>query len=82
MARTVGQAYYSKARSRSFAGSLEDPDLDMARNFVLMAFYMLGECRRNSAFMYLGIAVQAALALGLHSKDSFSKNLNTTEKLR
>ncbi|VUC35839.1 unnamed protein product [Clonostachys rosea] len=72
-ARSVGQRYFTKARERAFASFLEDPDLDMARTFLLMAFYMLGECRRNSAFMYLGIAVKAALALGLHSRASFGQ---------
>ena len=28
--------------------------------------YLLGACRRNSSFMYLGIAVRAAYAVGLH----------------
>ena len=31
--------------------------------------YMLGASRRNAAFMYLGVAVRAAYALGLHKAD-------------
>lgn len=45
---------------------LNDPSIDMVRLFLLMAFYMLGACRRNAAFMYLGVASKAATALGLH----------------
>lgn len=71
-AQTIGQAYFREARRDAFAGFLEDPDIDLVRVFLLMAFYMLGECRRNAAFMYLGIAVRAALALGLHSHDSYA----------
>ncbi|KAF4454887.1 hypothetical protein F53441_2680 [Fusarium austroafricanum] len=71
-ARTIGQAYFRRARSQAFVGFLEDPDLDMVRTFLLMAFFMLGECRRNAAFMYLGVAAKAALALGLHSRESYA----------
>jgi hypothetical protein len=54
----------------------------MARIFLLMAFYMLGECRRNSAFMYLGVAVKAALALGLHSRASFGQKPGPMDVVR
>ncbi|KAF4470452.1 nitrate assimilation regulatory nirA [Fusarium albosuccineum] len=81
-AKTIGQAYFREARRRAFVGFLEDPDLDMVRTFLLMAFYMLGECRRNAAFMYLGIAVKAALALGLHSRDSYAKQPGPADQLR
>ncbi|KAF5024569.1 hypothetical protein F66182_3332 [Fusarium sp. NRRL 66182] len=83
-AQTVGQAYFRKARNQAFIGFLEDPDLDMIRTFLLMAFYMLGECRRNAAFMYLGVATKAALALGLHSRESYSAepDLEDQSKLR
>lgn len=36
-----------------------------------MAFYMLGACRRNAAFMYIGVASKAASALGLHVTDQY-----------
>lgn len=50
---------------------LEDPNIDMVRAFTLMAFYMLGACRRNAAFMYLGVATRAAVAIGLQCRDSY-----------
>ena len=50
---------------------LEDPCLDMVRSFLLMAFYMLGACRRNAAFMYIGVASKAAAALGLHVTEQY-----------
>jgi hypothetical protein len=71
-AQTIGQALFRKAQRLAFIGQLEDPCMDMVRTFLLMSFYMLGECRRNTAFMYLGIAVRAAVVLGLHTCDSFS----------
>lgn len=50
---------------------LRDPTLDMVRSFLLMAFYMLGACHRNAAFMYLGVAAKAASALGLHRAEQY-----------
>lgn len=46
---------------------LEDPTVNLVKAFVLMAFYMFGACRRNSAFMYLGVAAKSADILGLHA---------------
>ncbi|KAK5178165.1 hypothetical protein LTR44_009471 [Exophiala sp. CCFEE 6388] len=62
---------FMRAQKATLAGYLEDPCLNMARCFLLMAFYMLGACRRNSAFMYLGIASQASSALGLHVTEQY-----------
>ncbi|KAI5467233.1 fungal-specific transcription factor domain-containing protein [Mariannaea sp. PMI_226] len=81
-AQDVGQRYFRRSQRRSFAGMLEDPDIDMVRAFVLMTFYMLGNCRRNTAFLYLGIATRAAVALGLHRRDSFLDVNNEEDKLR
>ncbi|ATY64916.1 Fungal specific transcription factor [Cordyceps militaris] len=67
----ISQAYFRHAQRKAFAGMLEDPNINIVRVFLLMAYYMLGSCRRNSAFMYLGIASRAAVSLGLHSKDSY-----------
>lgn len=61
---------------------LEDPDIDMVRAFILMTFYMLGHCRRNTAFLYLGIATRAAVALGLHRRDSYPDMNNQDDELR
>ncbi|CAK7203039.1 hypothetical protein SEUCBS139899_005768 [Sporothrix eucalyptigena] len=73
-AQTVGQAHARQAQEHALAGMLEDPSVDMVRAFLLLAFYMLGECRRNAAYMYLGVAARAAIALGLHSRASYTGN--------
>lgn len=65
------QLSFRRAQRKAFTGLLEDPNLDVVRAFLLMAFYMLGACRRNAAFMYLGVASRAAVSLGLHSHDSY-----------
>ncbi|KAK4071700.1 transcriptional regulator family: Fungal Specific TF [Trichoderma aggressivum f. europaeum] len=81
-AQQIGPAYFRQAQQRAFAGMLEDPNIDMVRAFLLMAFYMLGHCRRNTAFMYLGIASRAAVALGMHSPHSYTDLKNPSCQLR
>jgi hypothetical protein len=61
--------YFSSAQQYAL-GSVCDPSLSLVRVFLLMAFYLLGAIHRNGAYMYLGIATQAACALGLHRRDS------------
>lgn len=58
---------FSYARKMALEKMLENPSLELVRVFLLMAFYMLGACRRNPAFMYLGVASKAADILGLHT---------------
>jgi hypothetical protein len=58
--------YFSMGQQYAFEGMLRDPSINMLRAFLLMAFYMLGACHRNAAYMYLGVASKAAAALGLH----------------
>ncbi|KAI6354084.1 hypothetical protein MCOR25_008753 [Pyricularia grisea] len=62
----IATRYFTQARKMAFDKMLQDPTLDLTRAFMLMAFYMLGACRRNSAFMYIGVASKAADILGLH----------------
>lgn len=69
--------YYSRkffelGQKAAFLGMAEDPSLTLTRTFILMAFYMLGACRRNAAFMYLGIAAKSAYALGLHVTEHYA----------
>lgn len=75
-------AYFRESQSQAFSGMLEDPDIDMVRMFVIMSFYLLGECRRNTAFLYLGIAARAAVALGLHSQDTYTDMNDPKHQLR
>lgn len=70
--------FFTRGQLRAFANMLEDPSMDLVRVFLLMAFYMFGACRRNAAFMYLGVAARSAVALGLHVDPSGS--LSRTEQ--
>lgn len=80
----VERFYFARGQCRSFGNMLEDPSLDLVRVFLLMSFYMLGACRRNTAFMYLGVASRAAVALGLHvdslGSTSRDENIPSSER--
>lgn len=71
--------HFAQAQSFAFEGMICDPSLDMVRLFLLMAFYLLTACRRNGAFMYLGIASKAASALGLHRNEQ-GRSLSRIER--
>jgi hypothetical protein len=68
----IERFFVERGQRRAFANMLEDPSLDLVRVFLLLSFYMFGACRRNAAFMYLGVASRAAVALGLHVDSSGS----------
>ncbi|GAB7353464.1 hypothetical protein MBLNU459_g3923t2 [Dothideomycetes sp. NU459] len=74
--------YFTRAQKTAFEGMLESPSLDMIRLFLLMSFYMLGACRRNAAFMYIGIASKAAEALGLHVGEQYHRFSRKEQDLR
>lgn len=82
--QNIGRVFFRGAQRQALAEMLQDPDLEMVRVYLLMAFYMLGECRRNTAYMYLSVAARAAIALGLHSPSSYSgkQPLDANDKLR
>ncbi|CAH0025284.1 unnamed protein product [Clonostachys rhizophaga] len=75
-------AYFTHAQSHAFSGMLEEPDLDVVRIFLIMAFYLLGQGRRNTAFVYLGIAARIALVLGLHSQETYTDINDPKQQLR
>lgn len=62
--------FFTRGQRRTFSNLLEDPSMDLVRAFLLLSFYMFGACRRNAAFMYLGVAARSAVALGLHTDSS------------
>ena len=72
--------HLAKAQKAAFEHMLEHPSIEMVRVFLLLAFYLFGACRRNGAFMYIGVAARAAHCLGLHQDESY-KELSESEKL-
>jgi hypothetical protein len=61
--------YFNYGRLLTAANLMEDPSIATLKACAIITMYLLGACRRNAAFMYLGTAVRAAYALGLHRDD-------------
>ncbi|KAJ5083334.1 hypothetical protein N7456_012761 [Penicillium angulare] len=76
----IERFFFTRGQSRAFTNFLEDPSLDLIRTFLLMSFYMFGACRRNAAFMYLGVAARSAVAVGLHEDLSGSNHQEQQER--
>lgn len=74
--------YFARGQQIAFEGILEDPSIKPIYSFLLMAFYLLGACRRNAVFMHLGVAARAAHALGLHKADQYRALNNVEQSLR
>ena len=65
----LAERYFNYGRFLTASSVMEDPSLATVRAYILITMYLLGASRRNAAFMYLGIAVRAAYALGIHRGD-------------
>jgi len=65
----LADAFFNYGRYLAAASFMEDPSISTVQSCAMITMYMLGASRRNAAFMYLGTAVRAAYALGLHRKD-------------
>lgn len=69
--KEIAFKYFARSRHLLFEAMLQDPTISMIRAFLLAAFYMLGACRRTTAFMYIGVASKAAGILGLHETGGY-----------
>lgn len=65
----TAERYFNHGRYITLTTFMEDPTLITIQCHVLITMYLLAGSRRNPAFMYLGTAVRAAYALGLHKQD-------------
>ncbi|OOQ89196.1 fungal specific transcription factor domain protein [Penicillium brasilianum] len=68
--QTLAEQYFSSGRQLAFSAFQETPSIHTIQSYILISMYMLGACRRNGAFMNLGIALRAAYAVGIHRKDA------------
>jgi hypothetical protein len=64
----LAEAYFTRGRHLVASNFMDDPSVFTIQSYALITMYMI-VCRRNGAFMNLGIAVRAAYALGLHRSD-------------
>ncbi|KAK7430519.1 hypothetical protein QQZ08_003038 [Neonectria magnoliae] len=65
----LAERYFNYGRYLTVAGDMESPCILAVQTHALITMYLLGASRRNAAFMYLGTAVRAAYALGLHRRN-------------
>lgn len=65
----LAERYFNRGRELAISSFMDDPSVLTVQSYILIAFYLLTVCRRNGAFMLLGIAIRAAYALGLHRSD-------------
>lgn len=64
------EQFFGSGRQLAFSAFQETPSIHTIQSYILVSMYMLGACRRNGAFMNLGIALRAAYAVGIHRKDA------------
>lgn len=65
----LSERFFSRGRGLAISSFMDDPSVLTVQSYVLITFFLLSACRRNGAFMLLGIAIRAAYALGLHRSD-------------
>lgn len=65
----LAQACFDYGRYLTALNVMEDPSIATIQTYSLITIYLLGASRGNGAFMYLGTAVRAAHALGIHRSD-------------
>ncbi|KAF2997194.1 hypothetical protein E8E13_006388 [Curvularia kusanoi] len=65
----IAAQYFDYGRYLTASYTMEDPSIATVQAYAMITHYLLGASRRNAAFMYLGTAVRAAYALGLHRSE-------------
>ncbi|KAH8591215.1 hypothetical protein B0O99DRAFT_460758, partial [Bisporella sp. PMI_857] len=80
----IAERYFSLGRHILTQNFMDEPNLVIVQGSCLAAWYLLTACRRNGALMHLGIATQAAYALGIHLHEANlvfeTKNLLARER--
>lgn len=78
-----GADYYFQAVSL-LQELAETPDIEYVETLCLLALYAYSLNKVNTAYMYVGVAMRAALALGLHRdiKDGIVGRSSTSDKVR
>jgi len=65
----LAESLFNYGRYLTAQNFMEDASILTVQSYALITFFLLGASRRNAAFMYLGIAVRAAYAIGLHRRE-------------
>ncbi|RBA17561.1 hypothetical protein FPRO05_11276 [Fusarium proliferatum] len=65
------QKHFDRGQKVAFEGMLLNPTGELVAIFLLMSIYMVNACKRDGAFIYLGVATRVAHAIGMHLPDSY-----------
>jgi hypothetical protein len=65
----LAERHFNFGRYITLEMLMDLPNISTVQCHALVSMYLLASSRRNAAFMYLGIAVRGAYALGLHQRD-------------
>ncbi|KAF5670733.1 transcriptional regulatory [Fusarium circinatum] len=76
------QKHFDRGQKVAFEGMLLDPTGDLVAIFLLMSIYMVNACKRDGAFIYLGVATRVAHAIGLHLPESYRNLTPETHRFR
>ncbi|KAF5580102.1 transcriptional regulatory [Fusarium pseudocircinatum] len=76
------QKHFDRGQKVAFKGMLLDPTGDLVAIFLLMGIYMVNACKRDGAFIYLGVATRVAHAIGLHLPESYRNLSPETHRFR
>ncbi|KAF4943564.1 hypothetical protein FGADI_13322 [Fusarium gaditjirri] len=76
------QKHFDRGQKAAFEGMLLDPTGDLVAIFLLMSIYMVNACKRDGAFIYLGVATRVAHAIGLHLPESYGNLTPETHRFR
>ncbi len=66
----IAERYFKLGRNHALMNLVDDPSILTVQAFCLVTWYMVTACRRNGALMNIGLAVQAAYALGIHIQEA------------
>jgi hypothetical protein len=76
------QSFFYHGRRIALVELTEYPSKETAQAFMLISLYMLGCCRRDGAYLNLGIAVSAAKSLGYHRPEATFPQCQEEKQLR
>ncbi|UKZ86516.1 uncharacterized protein TrAFT101_002342 [Trichoderma asperellum] len=76
------QSFFYHGRRIALIELTEYPTMETAQAFTLISLYMLGCCRRDGAYLNLGIAISAAKSLGYHRPEAAFSQCEEDKRLR
>lgn len=76
------KSFFYHGRRLALMELTEYPTMETAQAFTLISLYMLGSCRRDGAYLNLGIAISAAKSMGYHRSEAAFPQCEEDRRLR